>query len=64
MPKYVKMSSQIPENSTRLGVNMELSAKDTRRMNNLRKNNGIYSSAKRAILKNEDTSKATVYNRL
>ena len=61
VPNLVKISSHISANSTRLGVNMELSAKDTRRMNNLGKNNVIYSSEKSAILKNEDTSKETVY---
>ena len=33
----VRISSQISPNSTRFGVNMELSAKDTRRVNNLGK---------------------------
>ena len=60
----VKISSQISPNSTRFGVNMELSAKDTRFGNNLGKNNVIYSSPRSAILKNEDTSKETVYLRL
>ena len=40
---------------------MELSAKDTRRKNNFWKNYVIYSSEKSAIIKNEDTSKETVY---
>ena len=57
----VKISSQISPNSTRFGVNMELSAKDTRRVNNLGKNNVIYSSPRSVIIKNEDTSKETVY---
>ena len=53
MPKFITM--------TRLGVNMELSAKDTRRINNSRKINVIYRSAKSAILMNEDSSKEIVY---
>ena len=44
---------------------MELSAKDTIRVNNLGgKNNVIYITPKSAILKNENTSKETVYLRL
>ena len=57
----VRISSQIYPNSTRFGVNMELSAKDTRRVNNLGKNNMIYSSPRSVIIKNEDISKETVY---
>ena len=57
----VKISSQISPNATRFGLNMELSAKDTRRVNNLGKNNVIYSSPRSAILRNEDTLKETVY---
>ena len=34
---------------------MKLSAQDTRRVNNLGKNNVIYSSSRSAIFKNEDT---------
>ena len=37
VPKLVKISIQISTNSTRFGVNMELSAQDTRRVNNLGK---------------------------
>ena len=57
----VKISSQISPNSTRFGVNMELSTKDTRFNSNLGKNNVIYSIPRSAILKNEDTSKEKVY---
>ena len=57
----VKMSSQIYPNSTKFGVNMELSAKDTRRENNLGKNNLIYSSPRSAILRNKYTLQETVY---
>ena len=57
----VKISSQISPNATRFGLNMELSAKDTRRVNNLGKNNVIYSSPRIAIPINEDTLKETVY---
>ena len=60
----VRISSQICPTSTRFGVNMELSTKDTRRVNNLGKNNVIYSSPRSVIIKNEDISKETVYLRL
>ena len=56
----VKISSQISPNSTRFGVNMELSEKDTRFGNNLKEKNLTYSSPRSAILKNEDTSKEKV----
>ena len=59
----VKISSQISP-KTRFGFNMELSAIYTRFGNNLGKNNVIYSSPRSVILKNEDTSKETVYLRL
>ena len=48
----VRIPSQISPNSTRFGVNMELSAKDARRVNNLGKNNVIYSSSRSVIFKN------------
>ena len=57
----VRISSQISPNSTRFGVNKELSAKDTRRVNNLGKNNVIYSGSRSVIIKYEDTTKETVY---
>ena len=58
---FVKISSQISPNTTKFGVNIELSSKDTRIVNNLGKNNVIYSSPRSAILRNEDTLKETVY---
>ena len=57
----VKISSQISPNSIRFGVNVKLNAKDTRRVNNLVKNNVIYSSPRNVIIKNKDTSKETGY---
>ena len=59
----VKISSLISPYSIRFGVNIELSEKDTRFGNTLGKHNVIYSSPRSAILKNEDTSKETVYLR-
>ena len=56
----VKISSQISPNSTRFGVNMELSAKDTRFGNDLGGGNVINNSPRSAILKNDDTSKESV----
>ena len=56
----VKISSQISPNSTKFGGNMELSSKDTRRVNTLGKNNVIYSSQRSAIPRNEDNLKEPV----
>ena len=53
----LKIFSQISPNSTKFSVNMELSSKDTRRVNNLGKNNVIYSSPRSAILRNDNTLK-------
>ena len=57
----VRISSQISPNAPRFGVNKELSVKKTKRVNNLGKNNVIYSSSRSVITKHEDTKKETVY---
>ena len=55
-----KISSQISPNSTKFGVNMELSAKHTRRVNKLGKKCDLQ-HPRNAIPRNEDTLKETVY---